>query len=143
MFIGEYHHTIDEKGRVSIPVKFRAGLASGCVVTRGLDKCLWLYPADEWQNLAEKISELPITQKNARSFSRLMLAGAADLTTDRIGRINIPNHLRQYAVIKKEVVIVGIYNRIEIWPASVWENFKKEMENSGEETAENLSEIGF
>ncbi|MCX6812011.1 MAG: division/cell wall cluster transcriptional repressor MraZ [Candidatus Berkelbacteria bacterium] len=143
MFIGEYHHTIDDKGRTSIPAKFRGGLASGCVVTRGLDKCLWIYPAGEWQNLAEKIADLPITQKNARSFSRLMLAGASDSNLDRIGRINLPSYLRSYADLKKDVVIVGIYNRIEIWPADVWEKFKGEMEENGEEIAENLSEIGF
>lgn len=143
MFIGEFKHAIDEKGRVSLPSKFRAALASGCVVTRGLDKCLWVYPMDEWEKLAEKISELPITQKNARSFSRLMLAGASDLELDRVGRVNLPIYLRDYAAIKKDVVIVGIYNRIEIWPTGVWENFKKEMEDSGDEIAENLSEIGF
>lgn len=143
MFIGEFKHQVDDKGRVSLPAKFRAGIASGCVVTRGLDKCLWVYPLGEWQSLAEKIADLPITQKNARSFSRLMLAGATDTTPDRIGRINLPGYLREYADIKKEVVIVGIYNRIEIWPADVWENFKNEMEENGAEVAEGLSEIGF
>ena len=143
MFIGEYRHTIDEKGRTSIPSKFRAELASGCVVTRGLDRCLWVYPIQEWQNLAEKIADLPITQKNARSFSRLMLAGAADVVLDRVGRINLPSYLREYADIKKEVAIVGVYNRIEIWPADSWSNFKKEMEENSAEVAENLSEIGF
>ncbi|OIN88897.1 cell division/cell wall cluster transcriptional repressor MraZ [Candidatus Berkelbacteria bacterium CG1_02_42_45] len=143
MFIGEYRHSIDEKGRVSIPSKFRGELASGCVVTRGLDKCLWVYPLGEWQNLAEKIAELPITQKNARSFSRLMLAGASDVDLDRVGRINLPGYLREYADISKDVVFVGIYNRIEIWPADVWANFKKEMEDNSSEVAESLSEIGF
>ncbi|MEI6144192.1 MAG: division/cell wall cluster transcriptional repressor MraZ [Candidatus Berkelbacteria bacterium] len=143
MFIGEYRHTIDEKGRASIPSKFRGDLASGCVVTRGLDKCLWVYPLGEWQNLAEKIAELPITQKNARSFSRLMLAGASDVELDRVGRINLPGYLREYAEIKKDVVFIGIYNRIEIWPTEVWANFKKEMEESSAEVAESLSEIGF
>jgi len=143
MFIGEFKHSIDEKGRLSLPAKFRAGVASGCVVTRGLDRCLWIYPEAEWQNLAEKISQLPITQRNARSFARLMLAGASDLTLDRVGRINLPGYLRGYAGLKKEVVIIGIYNRIEIWPTEVWENFKNEMEDSGDEIAENLSEIGF
>ncbi|MFA5158361.1 MAG: division/cell wall cluster transcriptional repressor MraZ [Patescibacteria group bacterium] len=143
MFIGEFKHSIDEKGRVSLPAKFRAELASGCVVTRGLDKCLWIYPMNEWQKLAEKISELPLTQRNARSFSRLMLAGATDAELDRVGRINVPGYLRDYANIQKDVVIVGIYSRIEIWPADVWADFKKQMEESGDEIAENLSEIGF
>ncbi len=135
MFIGEFRHTIDDKGRVSLPSKFRAALASGCVITRGLDRCLWVYPVDEWQNLAEKISALPITQKNARSFSRLMLAGATDTKLDRVGRVNLPTYLRNYAGLGKEVVVVGIYNRIEIWPAEEWENFKKEMEDNGSEVA--------
>jgi MraZ protein len=143
MFIGEFRHSIDEKGRVSLPAKFRAALASGCVVTRGLDRCLWVYPQGEWQSLAEKIADLPITQKNARSFSRLMLAGASDVDLDRIGRVNLPSYLREYAGLKKDVVIVGIYNRIEIWPVTAWENFKKEMEENSTEVAENLSEIGF
>lgn len=143
MFIGEFKHSIDEKGRVSLPAKFRAELASGCVITRGLDKCLWVYPMNEWEKLAEKISELPLTQKNARSFSRLMLAGASDTDLDRVGRINLPSYLRDYANIKKDVVVVGIYSRIEIWPADVWADFKKQMEESGDEIAENLSEIGF
>jgi MraZ protein len=143
MFIGEFKHTIDDKGRVSLPAKFRATLASGCVVTRGLDRCLWVYPKDEWQNLAEKIASLPITQKNARSFSRLMLAGATDADLDRVGRINLPAYLRDYADLKKDVVVVGIYNRIEIWPIDSWQNFKKEMEENSSEVAENLSEIGF
>lgn len=143
MFIGEFEHSIDEKGRVSLPAKFRGRLASGCVVTRGLDRCLWVYPNEDFQDLAEKIAELPITQKNARSFSRLMLAGATDANIDRVGRINIPAYLRKYATLKKEVVIVGIYNRIEIWPKADWDKFKTEMEDNNAEVAENLSEIGF
>jgi len=143
MFIGEYNHTIDEKGRVSLPVKFRARLASGCVVTRGIDKCLWVYPADEWDKLAEKISQLPITQRDSRNFSRLILAGAADLTIDKLGRVNLPNYLKEYAGIKKKVAVTGMYNRIEIWPEENWNKFKKEMEDNSETIAENLSEIGF
>jgi MraZ protein len=143
MFIGEYQHSLDEKGRVSLPVKFRARLASGCVVTRGIDKCLWVYPADEWEKLAEKISQLPITQKDSRNFSRLILAGAADLTIDKLGRVNLPNYLKDYAGISKKVTVTGMYNKIEIWPEENWNKFKKEMEDNSETIAENLSEIGF
>lgn len=143
MFIGEYQHTIDEKGRVSLPVKFRARLASGCVVTRGIDKCLWVYPADEWEKLAEKISQLPITQRDSRNFSRLILSGAVDLNIDKLGRVNLPNYLKEYAGIKKKVAVTGMYNRIEIWPEENWNKFKKEMEENSETIAENLSEIGF
>lgn len=143
MFIGEYQHSIDEKGRVSLPVKFRARLASGCVVTRGIDKCLWVYPADEWEKLAEKISQLPITQKDSRNFSRLILAGATDLTIDKLGRVNLPGYLKEYAGIKKKVALTGMYNRIEIWPEENWNKFKKEMENNSEDIAENLAGLGF
>ena len=143
MFIGEYQHTIDEKGRVSLPVKFRAKLASGCVVTRGIDKCLWIYPMDEWEKLAEKISTLPITQKDSRNFSRLILAGAVDLNIDKLGRINLPSYLKEYAGVNKKVTITGMYNRIELWPEETWNKFKKEMEDNSETIAENLSEIGF
>jgi len=143
MFIGEYQHAIDEKGRVSLPVKFRAKLASGCVVTRGIDKCLWVFPADEWEKLAEKISELPITQKDSRNFSRLILSGAVDLSIDKLGRINLPSYLKEYAGVNKKVTITGMYNRIELWPEESWNKFKKEMEDNSETIAENLSEIGF
>lgn len=143
MFIGEYSHTIDEKGRLSVPAKFRAKLSEGCVVTRGLDRCLWVYPADEWQKLAEKLSNLPITQKNARSFSRLMLAGAMDLKLDKTGRVNLPSYLKGYAKIDSKVVITGMYNRLEIWPEDSWSEFKKGMEENSEEVAEQIEEMGF
>ncbi len=143
MFIGEYSHSIDDKGRLSVPVKFRAILAAGCVLTRGLDHCLWLYPSDEWQKMAEKIAGLPIVQKNARSFSRLMLAGAMDLKLDKAGRLNLPGYLKEYADINNKVVVAGVYNRLEIWPEESWKEFKKKMEDDSDEIAENLVEIGF
>lgn len=143
MFIGEYQHNIDEKGRMSLPVKFRAKLASGCVVTRGIDKCLWVYPVDEWEKLAEKVSSLPITQKDSRNFSRLILSGAVDLSIDKLGRVNLPGYLKEYAGVNKKVTIIGMYNRIEIWPEESWSKFKKEMEDNSEQIAENLSELGF
>jgi len=143
MFIGEYSYTIDEKGRLSVPVKFRPELELGCIVTRGLDHCLWVYSVNEWQKLAAKIAELPLTQKDARSFSRLMLAGAMDLKLDKMGRVNLPQYLADYAGIKNKVVVTGVYNRLEIWPQEEWETFKKEMEDNSEGIAENLSSIGF
>ncbi len=143
MFIGEYSYTIDEKGRLSVPAKFRASLSEGCIVTRGLDHCLWLYPTNEWQKIAESLANLPITQKNARSFSRLMLSGAMDLKLDKLGRINLPNYLKEYAGVKNKVIVAGMYNRLEIWPEDKWGEFKKEMEDNSEEIAEQLSEIGF
>ena len=143
MFIGEYQHSLDDKGRVSVPVKFRADLANGCVLTRGLDGCLWLYSIDEWQKLADSVSALPITSKNARSFGRFILSGAMDLKIDRAGRINLPKYLADYAGIKSKVTLNGMYNRVEIWAENKWNDFKKGMEENSEEVAENLSELGF
>lgn len=143
MFIGEYQHSVDEKGRLSVPVKFRDALAVGCVLTRGLDGCLWLYPQEGWNKIAGQVSKLPITQKSARSFSRFILSGAMDLKVDKAGRINLPKYLADYAEIKGKVVVIGIDDRLEIWSAEKWENFKTEMEKNSEEVAENLAEIGF
>lgn len=143
MFIGEYSHTLDDKNRLSIPVKFRANLAGGCVVTRGLDHCLWIYPKSNFEELAEKISSLPITQKNARSFSRLMLAGATELDLDKSGRVVLPKYLLEYASVNGKVNVNGVYDRIEIWPEDKWKEFKKDMEENSEEVAENLDQLGF
>ena len=143
MFIGEYSHTIDDKNRLSVPAKFRAGLADGCVITRGLDRCLWIYPKSDWVEFAKKIADLPITQKNARSFSRLMLAGAVEEELDKNGRIVLPKYLQEYAQITTKVNVNGVYNRIEIWPENAWDEFKKTMEDNSNEIAENLDLIGF
>ncbi len=143
MFIGEYNHSIDDKGRISVPVKFRAELASGCILTRGLDGCLWLYSEEEWKNIAEGVSNLPITQKNARSFARFLLSGAMDLKLDKAGRINIPKYLADYAEITGKVVVCGMHDRLELWAEEKWIGFRKEMENNSEEVAEGLSELGF
>jgi len=143
MFIGEYSHSIDDKGRLSLPVKFRGKLASGCVVTRGLDHCLWVYPLEEWDKLAQSLANLPITSKDARSFSRLMLSGAMDLGIDNAGRINLPKYLSDYAGIKSKVVVTGMFNRLEIWPEDGWKEFKKGMEDNSDEIAEKIEELGF
>jgi len=143
MFIGEYNHAIDEKGRISLPVKFRSNLALGCVVTRGLDGCLWIYPKDSWEELAQKIAEMPITQKNARSFARFILSGAVECEIDKAGRINLPKFLLEYGDIKQKAVLTGVFNRIEVWADDKWSGFKAQMEENSEEIAENLSEIGF
>ena len=124
MFIGEYRHTIDEKGRLAIPIKFRTDLAKGAVVTRGLDNCLFLYSIEEWQKLADKLSKLPISKANTRAFSRLMLAGAMDVELDKQGRVIVPDYLRKYAGMKKNVVVAGLYNRLEIWDEEDWEKYK-------------------
>lgn len=141
MFIGEYSHSIDDKGRLSVPVKFRHDLSVGCVLTRGLDGCLWLYPVSEWEKIAGSVAELPITQKNARSFARFILSGAMDLKLDKAGRVNVPKYLEEYAGIKGKVVVAGMYDHLEIWAEESWKKFKTEMENNSEEVAENLNRI--
>jgi MraZ protein len=142
MFIGEYNHTIDEKGRLAVPIKFRAKLAKGAVVTRGLDNCLFLYTGTEWKDLAERLSKLPISKANTRAFARLMLAGAMDVSLDKQGRIILPDYLRKYAGMKKNVVVAGLYNRLEIWDEAKWEIYKNGTEKSSGDIAEQLGELG-
>ncbi|HOX40837.1 MAG TPA: division/cell wall cluster transcriptional repressor MraZ [bacterium] len=141
MFIGEFSHTIDDKGRLSVPVKFRDQFAQGCVLTRGLDGCLWLYPASEWEKIAAKVAHLPITQRNARSFSRFILSGAMDVKVDKAGRINLPKYLSDYAEIDEKVVVAGMYDRVEIWSGDKWQSFKEEMEKNSEDVAEGLANL--
>jgi MraZ protein len=142
MFIGEYSLSIDEKNRLSIPVKFRAELKGKAVVTRGLDNSLFLYSLPEWQKLAEKLASLPISKANTRAFSRLMLAGAMDCEIDKAGRITLPDYLKDFAKLNKKVVVAGLYNRLEIWSDELWSKYKKETEKDSTEIAEQLGEIG-
>lgn len=142
MFIGEYSHNLDDKGRLAIPVKFRAALKKGAVVTRGLDNCLFLYTKSEWEKLAEKLAALPISQANSRAFSRLMLAGAMDVEIDTQGRAILPEYLRAFAQLKKSVVIAGLYNRLEIWDASAWGSYKHQTEAESGSIAERMAELG-
>lgn len=142
MFIGEYSHTIDEKNRMAIPVKFRADLAQGAVVTRGLDNCLFLYPKQEWLKLAEKLANLPISQGNSRAFARLMLAGAMDVEVDGQGRVVLPEYLKQFAGMKKKVVVAGLFNRIEVWDETAWKKYKTRTEKDSNEIAENMANLG-
>lgn len=138
MFVGEFSHSIDDKGRLAIPIKFRSTLTEGAVVTKGLDGCLFLYPRKEWDKLAEKINNMPISQSNARAFSRLMLAGAMDVTPDKQGRINLPKYLSDYAGIKNNVIVAGLFNRLEIWDSKAWQEYKKKTEKDAETLAEQL-----
>jgi len=142
MFIGEYQHTVDEKGRLAIPVKFRKKLVKGAVVTRGLDSCLFVYTPEEWKKLAARLAELPFSQANTRAFSRLMLAGAMDVEIDGQGRVVLPEYLRHYAGLGKEVVVAGLYSRLEIWDRSNWEKYKAETEKNSNDIAEKMGELG-
>jgi len=142
MFIGEYQHSIDPKGRMAVPAKFRNQLAKGAVVTKGLDDCLFLYPKAEWQKLADKLAALPISKANTRAFARLMLAGAMEAEIDNQGRMLIPEYLRQYAGMKKKVVVTGLYNRLEIWDEIKWNKYKQGTETKSGDIAEALGELG-
>ena len=143
MFIGEYTHKIDAKGRMAVPAKFRAGLKGGAVVTRGLDQSLFLYTNKEWKVLAEKLAALPLSRSDARAFARLMLAGAMDVDIDKQGRILIPDYLRSYGLLKKEVVVAGLYNRIEIWDKVTWDKYKAKTEKAADSITEQLGELSI
>jgi len=142
VFIGEYTHNVDEKGRLAIPKKFRPDLSKGAVVTRGLDNCLFLYTKEEWQKLAEKLSALPFSQAKSRAFARLMLAGAMDVNVDKQGRVMLPDYLRTYAGMSKLVVVAGLYNRLELWDAEQWDTYKKQTEADSNDIAEAMFDLG-
>ncbi len=138
MFIGEYQHNLDEKGRLAIPAKFRAKLVKGAVVTKGLDNCLFLYTAAEWEKLATKLANLTISKANTRAFSRLMLAGAMDVQLDKQGRIILPEYLRKFGNLKKKAILAGLYSRLEIWDEDNWNKYKKGTEKQSTDIAEAL-----
>jgi MraZ protein len=143
MLLGEYQHNLDIKGRMAIPAKFRDKLTAGAIITRGIDNCLFVFTSGEWEKLANKLIALPLAQANSRAFVRLMLAGATDVELDTQGRILIPDYLRKYAGLNKEVVVAGLYNRIEIWDQASWNAYKVKTESSSEEIAEQLGELGI
>ena len=142
MFIGEYYHNLDDKGRLALPVKFRVKFKGGLVITRGLDNCLFVYTRQDWQILAEKLSKLPINQAKTRAFARLLLAGEMDVAMDGQGRINVPDYLLNFGLLKKQVVITGLYNRLEIWDEKQWQEYKQRTEKDSGEIAEALGELG-
>jgi len=142
MFIGEYRHSLDEKGRLAIPTKFRSALQKGAVVTRGLDHCLFLYTEAEWKKMAEKLASLPISKANTRAFARLMLAGAMDVSLDKQGRVILPEYLREYAKMSKKLVVTGLYNHLEVWDQALWEKYKKVTEKDSSTIAEALDGLG-
>lgn len=141
MFMGEYNHTIDAKGRLIVPAKFREQLGSEFVVTKGLDGCLFVYSNEEWKHIEDKFREIPLTTKDARKFSRFFFAGAAVCEVDKQGRILLPANLREYAAIEKDVVSVGVLNRVEIWSRDRW------LDNGDyddmDEIAERMAEMGL
>ncbi len=138
MLMGEYHHTIDDKGRLILPAKFRDDLGDSFVITRGLETCLFVYPMKEWEKITKRLNTLPFTKKNARSFSRFILSGATVTEFDRQGRINITSPLISYADIKKECVIIGVGDRLEIWASEKWNDFYESNKDAMSEIAEDL-----
>lgn len=143
MFLGEYQHNVDPKGRMAIPAKFRAELSAGAIITRGLDNCLFVFASKDWESLAQKLVSLPLAQANSRAFARLMLAGATDVELDAQGRVLIPDYLRKYAGLEKQVTVAGLYNRVEIWNTETWKRYKEKTERASDEIAEKLGELGI
>ena|SRR3989338_9998975 len=143
MFIGEYQHNLDSKGRIAIPVKFRREVGASAIITKGLDRCLFVFEAKAWEALAQKLNALPFSQANPRAFNRFMLAGAMDAEVDKQGRILISDYLRNYAGLKKQAIITGVYGRMEIWDIESWRQYKSKIESSSDEIAEKLGELGI
>ena len=143
MFMGEYNHTIDAKGRLIVPAKFREILGDNFIVTKGLDGCLFVYPNDEWTRFEENLKSLPLTNKNARQFTRFFLAGAAACEVDKQGRILLPQVLREFASLEKDVVLVGVASRIEIWSRERWDESMNTYDGDMDEVAENMESLGF
>ena len=143
MFIGEYEHSVDAKGRVIMPVKLREDIGEKFIVTKGLDGCLFAYSQTEWNNFEEKLKTLPLTNKNARDFVRFFLSGAVECEIDKQGRFLIPNNLRTYATLEKEIIIIGVGTRIEIWNREEWKKYSSDENISADEIAENMTMLGI
>jgi len=143
MFIGEYNHSIDTKGRLNIPSKFRGELGEEFIVTKGLDNCLFVYPLDEWKVLEDKLKQLPMTNRDARAFVRFFFSGATECELDNQGRIRIPNNLREHALLEKEAVIIGVGTRIEIWSNDQWQQYNDDANLSYDDIAAKMQELGI
>ena len=143
MLVGEHYYAIDSKGRLAIPPKFREHLGKEVVVSRGLERCLWVYPRKEWEAWAEKLMKLPLAQANTRAFVRLMMAGAHHAAIDSQGRILVPESLRKYALEGKQVAVIGLYSRIEMWDADAWKRYQERTEQESGDIAEKLGELGL
>ena len=143
VLIGEYTHTLDPKKRLAVPVKLRKELGEQAILTRGLNNCLFLYPMRQWEKLTEKLSQLPTGQSDTRSFLRLLFSGAAEIEFDQLGRMLVPDYLKNYAGLKQRVVIVGVYDRLEVWDEERWNNYKTDVEKNTDMIAEKLGELGL
>lgn len=143
MFYGEYQHSLDPKGRVIIPSKFREGLGEKFIVTKGLDNCLFAYSLEEWTSLENKLKALPFTDKDVRAFIRFFFSGATECEIDKQGRILIPNNLREYATLEKDIFIIGVSSRVEIWNKDNWEKYSSDDNISADNIAEKMALLGI
>lgn len=143
MLIGQYQHTIDTKKRLALPAKFRGELGGKVVITKGVEACLVVYTEKEWEIMSHKLSSLPISQSEARSFTRHLLASASEATLDRLGRVLIPDYLKDYAGFEKNVVICGLSNRLEIWNEKTWMTYQAKAEKGAEEIVSKLGGLGI
>lgn len=142
MFIGEFQHNLDEKGRLAIPAKFRADLKKGAIVTKGLDNCLFLYTKAAWEELvSSKLSQLSFNKANQRAFARFMLSGASEVECDAQGRVVLPEYLRQFAALRKQAVVAGLYDRLEIWDKDRWEAYRSANDQASGSIAESLDDL--
>jgi MraZ protein len=143
VFMGEYLHTIDNKGRLIFPARFREELGETCIATKGLDNCLFVYTRDEWAILEEKLKKLPLAKPEARAFVRFFFSGAAELECDKQGRVLLPANLREHAQLDKDVVVIGVSTRIEIWDKAAWDEYNRQINPTVTAIAENLADLGI
>lgn len=143
MLIGEYHHTLDPKKRLSLPAKFRKELGERIVITRGLDACLFLFSESSWRSIAEKLASLPLSQADTRGFSRFLLSGAFEAEADGAGRILIPEYLKEFAGLGSAVVLAGVSDRVEVWNENTWSEYRRRIEKNADQLAENLGSLGI
>lgn len=141
--MGEFQHSVDEKGRLIMPAKFREALGLSFVVTKGLDNCLFVYPKSEWQQLEAKLKTLPLTNASARQFVRFFFSGANECELDKQGRVLLPPNLREYAKLERDCVVIGVSNRVEIWSKTEWESYSQKADESFEEIAQQIVDLGI
>jgi MraZ protein len=143
MLIGEYRHTLDDKNRMSLPAKFRKEMGKKIIITRGLDRCLFVYPVGEWKKFSDKLAGLSIGSSEGRAFSRALLGGATETDVDASGRVLVPDHLKNYAGLATKVVVAGIHNRIELWNEESWNTYTSQVEGEANQLAQKLADIGM
>jgi MraZ protein len=143
MFIGEYQNSIDSKGRIIVPSKFRDQLGSKFILTKGLDNCLYIYPMEEWSRFEDKLGSLPVSNKDARAFVRYFFSSAVECEVDKQGRLTIPQNLREHAKIDKELVTIGVLSKIEIWSKQEWDNYNEGSNLGPDDIADKMAEFGI